>query len=329
MTKNKERMVFYLKGLGDTYLFRKDEKVGKTFRENVKKIDWEKDLVSAEYFKNEIDIINRRYRFTLKQQVINAYENNEIVCVYPNYVKLTRLVPIFLIKGKFIKDDITSVVNLETIGATKSKQDEIKVDNKKLYGYLECAYISRELQKVERRFTTNSKIKKLSTVCYVKLMRKVLDKLYAVNLLPEKSDRISYLLAKFFLLYVLEQPENDSTNDIAYACTSGSTPKSVMLSTDLDFDKKNYESLEKFFEALSDYFDVLKKLNLRAFVLEYMNLFGEDSTFAMENYQRLLEVIITSCIFNIRGYRDQLVDSTINKDALDLYNEISRVLSRD
>ena len=191
-----------MKGLSDTYLFRKDEKVGRTFRENIKKIDWENDLVSAEYFKNEIDIIKRRFSFTLKQQVINAYEKNEITCVYPTYVKLTRLIPIFLIKNKFNKDDITAVVNLETIGGTKSKQEEVKIDNKKLYGYLECAYISRELQKVERKFTMNSKIKKLSTVCYVKLMKKVLDKLYAINLLPEKADRISYLLAKFFLIYV-------------------------------------------------------------------------------------------------------------------------------
>ena len=81
MTKNKEGMVFYLKRLGDTFLFRKDEKVGRTFRENVRKIDWEKDVVSAEYFKNEIDIIKRRFSFTLKQQVINAYENNEITCI--------------------------------------------------------------------------------------------------------------------------------------------------------------------------------------------------------------------------------------------------------
>jgi len=317
-----------LKGLSDTYLFRKDEKVGKNFRENVKKIDWEKDLVDAEYFKNEIDIIKRRFSFTLKQQVINSYENKEITTVFSDHVKLTRLVPIFLIKNRVLKDDITAVVNLESIGATKSKQGEVRIDNKKLYGYLECAYISRELQKTERKFTMNGKIKKLSAECYVKLMRKVLDKLYAINLMPEKSDRISYLLAKFFLLYVLEQPENDATNDIAYACTSGNSPKKLMLSTDLDFPKENYESLETFFKALSEYFDVLNKLNLRVFLNEFMNLYGEDSIFVIENYQRLLEVIITSCIFNIRGYRDQLVDSTINKDALDLYTEITRVLSR-
>ena len=317
-----------MKGLSDTYLFRKDEKVGKNFRENVKKIDWEKDLVDAEYFKNEIDIIKRRFSFTLKQQVINSYENKEITTVFSDHVKLTRLVPIFLIKNRVLKDDITAVVNLESIGATKSKQGEVRIDNKKLYGYLECAYISRELQKTERKFTMNGKIKKLSAECYVKLMRKVLDKLYAINLMPEKSDRISYLLAKFFLLYVLEQPENDATNDIAYACTSGNSPKKLMLSTDLDFPKENYESLETFFKALSEYFDVLNKLNLRVFLNEFMNLYGEDSIFVIENYQRLLEVIITSCIFNIRGYRDQLVDSTINKDALDLYTEITRVLSR-
>jgi len=321
--------VFILKNLSDTYLFRKDEKVGRTFRENIKKIDWEKDLVSAEYFRNEIDIIKRRFSFTLKQQVINAYENNEIVCIYPNYAKLTRLVPIFLIKNKFIDNDISSVLNLEVIGGIKTKQEEIKIDNKKLYGYLECAYISRELQKTERKFTNNTKIKKLSTNCYVKLMKKVLDKLYAVNLLPEKADRISYLLAKFFLLYVLEQPENDTTNDIAYSCTSGNTPKKLMLSTDLDFSKENYNSLEAFFSALSNYFDVLKNLNLRNFLVEFMNLYGEDATFAIENYQRFLEVVITSCVFSIRGYRDQLVDTTINKDALDLYTEITRVLSRD
>jgi len=318
-----------LKSLGDTYLFRKEERVGRTFREDVKKIDWEKDLVDADYFKNEIDIIKRRFSFTLKQQVINAYENKEIVCVYPTYVNLTRLVPIFLMRSKFKDNDIMSVINLEKIGATKSKQEEIRIDNKKLYGYLECAFISRELQKTERKFTLNSKIKKLSTNCYVKLIKKVLDKLYAINLIPEKADRISYLIAKFFLIYVLDQPENDMTNEIAYSCTSGNSPKNLMFSTDLDFPKENYESLETFFNALVDYFDILKKLNLRVFIFEFANLYGEDSMFAIENYQRFLEVIITSCIFNIRGYRDQLVDSVINKDALDLYTEITRILSRE
>jgi len=316
-----------LKSISDTYLFRKEEKVGKAFRESVKKIDWKEDVVPADYFRNEIDIIKRRFSFTLKQQVINAYENNEISCIYPNYTKITRLVPIFFSKA-LVSNDISSIVNLESIGGTKTKQGEVRIENKKLYGYLETSFISRELKKMERKFTTNTKIKKLSTVCYVKLMRKVLDKLFAVNLLPEKSDRISYLLAKFFLLYVLELPENEMTNDIAYSCTSGDTPKKLMLSTDLDFPKENYESLEKFFKELSEYFDVLKKLNLRTFTVEFINLYGEDSMFAIESYQRLLEVIITSCIFNVRGYKDQLVDSVINKDAVDLYNEISRVLSR-
>ena len=45
-----------LKGLGDTYLFRKDERVGKEFRDNIKKIDWKNDLVSFEYFKNDKSI---------------------------------------------------------------------------------------------------------------------------------------------------------------------------------------------------------------------------------------------------------------------------------
>ena len=317
-----------MRSLSDTYLFRKDEKVGRNFRENIKKIDWKNDIVDADYFKNEIDIIKRRFSFTLKPQVLASYEKKEITTLFSDYAKLTTLVPIFLVKNLVLPNEISAILNLETIGGIKGKQGDIKIDNKKLYGYLECAYISRELQKSENKFLYNSKIKRLSTQCYVKLMRKVLDKLFAVNLMPEKADKISYLLAKFFLMYVLELPENESTNDVAYSCTSGNTPKKVMLSTDLDFSKENYESLEKFFKALSDYFDILKKLDLRVFTMEFMNLYGENSLFAMENYQRLLEVIITSSIFNIRGYKDQLVDSVINKDALDLYTEITRVLSR-
>ena len=317
-----------MKSLSDAFLFRKDVKVEKNFKENYSKIDWEKDVVDSDYFKNEIDIIKRRFNFTLKQQVLSSYDNKEVITIYSEYAKITPLIPIFLIKNKVKKDVISAVLNLDAIGATKSKQGEIRVDNKKLYGYLESAYISRELKETPNKFLYNSKIKKLSTQCYVKLMRKVLDKHFAINLIQEKADKICYLLAKFFLIYVLELPENDSTNDIAYSCTSGDTPKKSMLSTDLDFPKENYETLEGFFKALSEHFDILKKLDLRMFTMGFMNLYGENSIFVIENYQRLLEVIITSCIFNIRGYKDQLVDSVIGKDGLDLYTEITRVLSR-
>jgi len=101
-----------------------------------------------------------------------------------------------------------------------------------------------------------------------------------------------------------------------------------MMGIDLEFDKTNYESLDTFIKAMAEYFDVLKQLELRTFIFEFMNLYGEDALFAIENYQRLLEIIITSCIFNIRGAKDQRVDSVINKEVISLYNEINRVTSR-
>jgi len=190
------------------------------FENRIRDINWDSEVVRPEVFEDSLKIINRRFNYALKMQVISAYQNGEIVTIYPADDDLSKLVPIFLVMGK--EKNVVSVINLR-LYCYKDKDGNFNLDEKKLYSLLEEAYINLQLYRSPNKFVMSTKLLNISTTIYVKMMNKVLDKLYAINLQPEWSDRINFLLAKFFLIYVIEKPVTEALDSIAYATVFNET----------------------------------------------------------------------------------------------------------
>jgi len=309
-----------MRKISDTYLFTSSGL--KNFTENVKMINWSTERVSPISLEDNLKIISRRFNFPLKTVVIESYEKSKLVTIYPYNTQLTKLIPIFLTKQE---GEIRAIINLSLYG-NKNKNEEIIIDNRRLYALLEGAYIYKSIYEKPNYVLSNMMILNLSTQIYVKMMNKVLDKMFGINLIVLKSDQINYLLAKFFLSYVMEKADGDVVNSIAYACCFNDSPKINVESIMQDFDETVFSSLPEFFRELSEKFDLLHNLTIRKFLDNYMIMYGEYSVFSIECYYSFLQTIFAGGVIGARFGKDYMIEKVVGRESLKLHNEISRLL---
>lgn len=311
-----------MKTLSKTYLFSKTK--AEQFQNDVKQLDFlGSDRINIADIEDDLKLINKRYSYAMKLKVIDAVEKGKIIPIYPN-INMTKLIPIFLVKNSQI-NDISAILNLKLYGL-KDRNGVFSMETKKMYALLECAYIERELMINQNAFIMNTKIMMLSTQIYVKLFNKVLDKMFGVNLSADVSDQINYLIGKFFLINIIERPENDTLDNIAFSACFNDPNKQRILALNDEFDRTNFNSLEEFITGLSDQFNILTNLNLRSFLNNFMTMFGETSAFAIECYPNLLENIFLGAVFGCRINKDFMFDSVVGKETNSLHSELSRLI---
>lgn len=321
--KYEERLVFTMKNRRNTYLYNNLDKA--KIEKAMSTINWQTELVPASSFEDDLKIFSRRYSYGLKNIVIDSYVKGNILTVYPLTNDIPKLIPIFLIKSD---TGIKSVINIKPY-ASKNKNGNFEIDEKRLYAFLECAYIAKCIQEVPEKFATRTKVLRLATMIYVKLFNKVLDKLYAINLQPSLSDRINFAIANFFLRYVVEKTNDDLINDVAAACTFNASYDIDALKsfTSSFMGQGYYESLPNFIEGLQTVFPELSSLTLRAFLENFMIMFGEVGTLSLESFPDLLQTVFFGVVFNIQILKDYMIDSTVGKETLQLHDEITQLLS--
>lgn len=313
-----------MKRLHDTYIFKSAESKVK-FMDNVRKVDLDKDRIKPEELEDDLKIIKRRFLFSLKTKVIDAVMSGKIIMIFPEYAELSKLVPIYLTKNP-ANNEVVAVVNIR-LYSTRDKLGNINIEKRRLYALLECAYIERELYLQQSKMLMSSRLYTLSSKVYVKLVNKIFDKKFSVNLMPLKSDQLNFILAKFFLLYVLEKPNNELVENVAYSSIFNDTPKQQLVNFASDFEEGDFQSLPAFVDALKNNFDFLSdKLSVRTLLFEFMNMYGDASIYTLEYYPSLLETCFNGAIFGSRIVKDQIIDSVAGKEIADLHTEVSRLL---
>lgn len=312
-----------MKRLYDSYLFKSaDKKIN--FIDNIRKVDLEHDKVKPELLEDDLKVINRKFLFSLKSKVMEALKNEKIIMIFPETVKLSKLIPIYLTKHPKT-NEVVAVVNIG-LYATKDRQGNININNRRLYGLLECALIDRELYLNENKFLMNSRLYTLSAKIYTKLFNKILDKKFALNLTPRNSDQINFLIAKFFMLNVLEKPNNDLIENVAYQCIFNDTSRASLSSTASDFSEGDFMDLKIFIESLKKNFDYLSDLNIRSIMFDYMTMYGDSSIFSLEYYPTMLECAFNGVIFGSNIVKDAIYDSVAGKEINDLHAEFGRLI---
>jgi len=310
-----------VRNLSETFLFNKTNTAN--FINEVKKIDFANDLVRISELEEQVKVIERRFRYSLLNNVISAYEKGEIFPLYSEAVNITRLVPIFQIAGSNGRP--VGVVNIRPY-STRDKNGNYNIDNRQLYALLECNYINLKIRESENSFTMNQTIAKLSTIIYVKLVNKVLDKMFGINLIPDRADQINYCVGKFFQLYVLGKKQSESVDNVAYSATFNNTDRNLVMNADSQFTDDAYTHFDAFIENLATNFIGLNKLNIRSFLDNWMIMFGENSVFSIEHFPTMLTNVICGAIFSARINRDSVFENVVGREVNNLHTEICRVL---
>lgn len=107
-----------------------------------------------------------------------------------------------------------------------------------------------------------------------------------------QNDAGLFIIARFFLLYVLEKPDTDIIDDFAYLVTQNKSSMSALKSFE-ETSMIDYESLSGFLKTFGEAF-YNEKINLGEFENNWVRMYGEGLIFALEYVPYLLHFLFAA-----------------------------------
>lgn len=294
-----------MKKLSDSSLF-KEMLAGPKLTKNIQGINLDRDRIPLANLSEQLNTINKKMNFSTKGQVFSYLNNGSIVLFNNPEVSLPKYLATF---GKMGQNGLISVVDLSKYAVVR--ENSIDVFPRTLYGLLQNAMVLLELSNNWNKYTMNIDFIKNSAISYSKLVGKVLDKTFAINIEPVKSDLIHFYLAKFFLINMCEKSNNETTNNIAYKSCFNGTKLEMILEEEKQFDENVYESIFNLFLNLKK-LNGLENLKIRSFVENWVRMYGEGTILALDYLPAFVGMIFSVAI-GAGLHKDHLIDSVSSR----------------
>lgn len=218
-------------------------------------------------------------------------------------------------------------VNMYRIGKWSADEESYSIPGvaTDLLSCLESGAIAHKLlieQKSEKLFSNTVVLTNLTNI-YATLFSGAAIKA-AVNWGSDfNTDAARYLIAKFFLIYVLKKPESDTINDIAYRAIKHRTSMVGLESFEENY-PIDYSSLTSFLSSLGQAF-FNKPIDTSRFAVSWTTMYGEGLLFAVEYVPYLLHFLFATVHGAMLGGSNKLYSysSSLEKDGLmKLYNAV-------
>lgn len=300
-----------MKTLGSSHLFNKLVKNDNIIK-TIKLFSNEKNLklLDKDMFNDSISVINRRMNYGTKSDILNMLDKNRIVLINDPDNKLPKFITTV---GVITNGKIKNIINLNGYIINET------VYPKTLFSLLQNALITTRLSESWNKFTMNIEFTKNLSMAYSRLTTKVLDKIFAIDLDTFKSDFLSYVFAKFFLIYICDKVPGETIDKLAYmSCFNRS-------SFDLIKDQEIQLGGDDLYKDIFTLFKELKQLkgftslNIRSFIEEYVKMYGESSLMSLDYLPSLLHMLFSSIVGgNI--CKDYIIESVSGKMNLKAYN---------
>lgn len=303
------------KSTSQSYLFSTALNKNDAMNKLIKELLTKGQDVSQENIEEQLMLINKKIKNTLKTKVMKYYESGRIVLKYSEEAKMPSAMPFFLIQTS---TGIIAIISLATF-SNKLQNGDLTIDYKKLYTLLETAYIGILYNQSAKIFSVNSVVMHKASVMYANMVYGAINRKFNIGIDRRKSDMIMFFASKFFLINVLAKDLNsiEIINNIAKSNCKTITP--IELSDiDDDFPLQAYRDINVFIDQLSKTC-VIHNLNTRSFLSAYMQMFGESTLLGLELFQYFMFNIV-SAINGAFLNNQYMFESIIEKDGPKLYN---------
>lgn len=192
-------------------------------------------------------IINKNFKFPLKQQVLKAFEDGELILMYsPDNVRMPNSIPFFLTRGA--NGQVVSVVCVDLYGRMNQKGD-VHIDAKKLYTIMEAALIAKKYYLGNQKYVINRAVIEACNI-YANMFVKPLNKKYSLNVDKNKMHKALFLSAKFYLINVLGMKDTDTTTNYALSVCKNGNPI-LLKEADSNMKPEDYKDVSTFITALT------------------------------------------------------------------------------
>lgn len=313
-----------MKNITDTFIFgylNKNNQLMNTVADVVRNgVTLSYDNISGAF-----SIINRNFKFGLKNNVIGAVKSGTIkMMINPNGPVPPSVMPYFLISVAGKKQAVVILDNVITNYDKETKYCDIN-NVKQFYCLLESAYIGLLCNNNPSIFTKTAIISNGSAI-FADMITKVFNKEYALNVDRNRSNIITFLASKYFIINVLGLPNDDKCEYYAYRnCVN---PNKMIMSTVTEqIQDSAYEDISSFILAISDVkelSDYLPGLSVRSFIQQMMMMYNPSILFSLESLPYFLfNIISVSMGANLN--KQKILEPIVEKRSTLIYLELTRI----
>lgn len=281
------------KSLQDTFIY-KHLNSNNGITNTISKVMVEGEIVTKDDMQEAFMMIDKNFKFALKNRVMKALEGGQIVMIYaPNNVRMPQAIPWFLTRGS--NGDIVAVVCIDIYGSRGKESRDIKIDPRKLYCLLEAAYVGRMSYFNSKTMAQRSSILTHGSSIYANMFVRVLNKKYALNVNKDKLNKVLFLASKFFLINLLGMHNNQTTDN--YALKSCKNPNNMLIQQMSDsFKDSDYADLSSFIIALSTNphtKDLVPGLTVRSYLEQFIFMYDGSALLSLESFPYFLYNVLS------------------------------------
>lgn len=320
--------IFYESTLSDSYiygLFNNDLTMTKRISDAVKT----GMIIDNSYIQEQILQIKRTRLSPLVDNVLNAYDDGNILLVYSKNIKITQAIPFVVLKmgGKnkvviFI-NNYGSISDSGTVAGGKT----LNVPMKDLYVLMEGAYLAWAYYEYPVKFQRSIGLMKLTNNIYTSMVIRILNKEYALSMNQELFNKVSFSISRFYLEQVWGCENHDLVFTYASQTCTSTVNKSNLLILDDEYTQAKIQSVDQLMVFIKSISPRLDTLNIRYFTEYYINMYRAPALLSMDTLPYFIfTMAATYCgsfIVNQPIIND-IIKNTKNSNIF--YNELSKIV---
>ena len=247
-------------------------------------------VVSQDDLALDINFIRKRMSDPMRLDVINAIEDNNIRLLLTNSDndRLIQLPPQFVAWRSQVGNSAVTYVNIAHFGTRSKQSGEVSIPRSKLYTLMQYGYIMTKLYNSPTLLDNNTAFLLNGCKLYSNFNIQVVNRTFGISTTPTLANSMMFAYAKFFLVTLMDQEDNDRTDNIArQACSAMITDVAV-----------SYVNSHFNFSEIADWFDFLKlvttfhprlaKVTPTKIIQDVTNLYGNMMFLALDCPQYLI-----------------------------------------
>lgn len=280
------------------------------------------DNISKQALQDPMKDIQRRFNFSTKNKVISDLKTDNIVPIFnKERIKLPSSVPAYLYNqgGRPV-----ALVNLSNHFTKPLDAEEINGDPRQLFALLQSGTLLLGCYYRWNTIIANQEICKTGALVYAKCFAKVIDRLYATNLDPYKSDKVRFIAARFFLTRMLGKPYSDTVLNQAFSVCKTMTYNNIGAFSH-SLPESSFSSLDKMLQLISEQIDGCSSLCPRIFFQAWHSMYQPSTMLAIDYAPYFFHMLFCVSV-GAHMNNEMVLDSLLGKDIDKLYNAVSNII---
>lgn len=256
-------------------------------------------------------------------QVLEAFENGEIVLVYNKQVRVSTAIPFVVLS---MNGKTSSYIFISDFSSLSKDASSLMIEMKKLYVLMEAAYLGKMFYTNPLSFKKSGALLKIMSTIYSGMSMRIFNKEFALSLDKDVYDKVNYCMGRFFLENMMEIKNEQVLH--AYAKATCLNPSNFSIDQ-LAIDYKNAKitkinELIKFVSSLSP---KMMKLNFRYYFERWISTFGTGACMSVDTAPYLYYVVINVLLGTFLVNTPTISDMIKNTKQINLfYSELKKIV---